>query len=433
LINFRLPVVWRGIDFRRCFLPAVILLLACASSALARNATITLEDNSQFRGEVESDDANGVRLKISGISQLFARDKIRDVKYELTAAEEYQQRRAELADDDLDGRYRLASYLALDRKELDLARKELTDLAKRFPQDERVSLLAAAVDNRLKLMKEPPAKPANPVIKPTLAPQLLPDKPASEGIEKEKSEEDKPAVLTEQDINQIKVYEIDFSTKPPPRVIIPRETVDEFIKVYAEDDKDLRGRANQAAFRRAPGIDQLRKFFDLRAREFYRQVEVKNDPPVMLAFKTSVHRNYVLNYCGTSGCHGGDKAGQFKLIPYNAVRDETVYTNFFMLDAWQRGKGYMIDRDKPEYSYLVQFGLPRVDAKYPHPEVEGWNFKIRNTEDPVYGMVVNWIKMLYNDPRPKYGITLKGINVGPDAPAAAEDAKPVEDAKPAPM
>ena len=82
---------------------------------------------------------------------------------------------------------------------------------------------------------------------------------------------DEPALLTDEDINLIKVYEIKFRDKggKPPRVDIPRKVVEEMLEKYRTNNLVPRGKSAIAKFKRADGHQQLRLMFDLRAREFY--------------------------------------------------------------------------------------------------------------------------------------------------------------------
>jgi hypothetical protein len=154
------------------------------------------------------------------------------------------------------------------------------------------------------------------------------------------------------------------------------------------------------------GSEQLNIMFDLKAREFYGRVEVRDDPAAMLTFKRFVNRQIVVNHCGTSRCHGGADAGAFRLVLTRQLDDATVYTNFYLLNSWARGQGYMIDRSRPQESYLVQYAMPRDVALYPHPDVDGFRPQFHNRDSPIYNSIIDWIKELYS-PAPDYGIDYK--------------------------
>ena len=64
----------------------------------------------------------------------------------------------------------------------------------------------------------------------------------------------------------------------------------------------------------------------------------------------------------------------------------------------------MIDRDYPEKSLLLQWGLPRDIAKYPAPEdLKRWRPSFTNTKSRQYQLILKWIDSLY-DPAPNYEV-----------------------------
>jgi len=369
-----------------------VALFLCATGVWAREAKVTTTDGRTLTGEVLSDDDRGITLIISGIKTPLARDAIRDVRYLLSVKEQFDQQRADLADDDVDGRYKLAYWL-YDRKAYSLAIEELDGLAKAFPNDTRVSTLSSVVAARIKLQHERETARSGP-------------KPGHRGLPVDKSrspqpESTGPAVLTPDQIALIKVYEIDLDAKP--KVIVPREVVDRILSDYADRDPVPRGKRQQAKFRNSPGYQQLAMIFDLRARELYDQVRIKSDPRSLRKFRTDIHRRYVLNYCGTVSCHGGDGAGDFRVVRHRPNDDSTVYTNFFILNATGVANHVMIDRQEPDRSLLLQYGLPPKTARMPHPDTRGWRPHLSSEDGRRFRAIEQWIGTLWR-PKPDYGI-----------------------------
>ena len=372
---------------------AVVLALVLA--AAAEQVVVTTRDGRQHRGELVSEDEQAVTLTIAGVKTTFDRDQVSKVD-SFSVAEEYRRRREGLSDDDLKGRYELAKWLVYAERSYELAQTELADLAKGFPDNEEISRLQRIVSMRLKLRSNGTVPQAPPADK---SGQKDPDKKAP-GDEKDKSQ-----LLTKEQINIIRVYEIDLDADRPPRVLVSRDVAEEFLKTYAEEDERLRGRRNQSDFIKAPGYRKLQLMFDLKAREFYPKVKVARDPASLGMFRKSIHRQYVLSHCGNARCHGREDAEGFALFARRAADEATIYTNFYLLHKYKKGEGFMIDRDRPEQSYLVQYGLPRVDAQTPHPDVKGWTPKFRKgRDDRVYRTVIDWIEMLYDNPTPEYPI-----------------------------
>ncbi len=57
----------------------------------------------------------------------------------------------------------------------------------------------------------------------------------------------------------------------------------------------------------------------------------------------------------------------------------------------------MIDRASPEMSLLLQWGLARESARYPAPEIDGWEPMFRSTDDSEFRRYVDWIDSLFED------------------------------------
>ncbi len=118
-----------------------------------------------------------------------------------------------------------------------------------------------------------------------------------------------------------------------------------------------------------------------------------------------------MNACSTTRCHGGADAGRLQLRTHRARTDETVYTNFLILDRFKLKDGTpLINHEQPESSPLLHLGLPRNDSLFPHPEApigdagrDGWRMVFRKPSDRQFEQAVHWIKALYQ-PRPEYPV-----------------------------
>lgn len=217
---------------------------------------------------------------------------------------------------------------------------------------------------------------------------------------------DKDPLLSEDDISLIKVYEIDLDADPPPRVTIPRDTLRKFIKAYQEDDPELRGKSKQDAFLRSKGYLQLGKFFEHRAREYYKDVRIRSQIKSLRAF-SSVHRTHIIEYFQPNFA-----AGQIpELFLFPRVRgldaDRLEMTNFYILTQTSIDGKPLIDRNEPEESLLLQWALPREEAKYPVPDtLEKWRPRFRDTDDKRYKEILSWINSLIEaNQGSNYGIT----------------------------
>lgn len=394
----------------KCFtvvVPAIAGVLCLAAAAFARDATVILQDGRQLTGQVIAETDASITLRISGIDTPIAKDQLRDIKYMATVEEEFRQRRATLKDDDLEGRYRLTQWLyeAWNRDQSDktyeLLSTELSGLGDQFPNDQRLAQLKTVVESRRRLMEEERARSAAAERSAASAQaQAQAQTPAVDtGPEQATGRAVMPSkMLDDRQINLIKVWEIDLDGRP--NVTVPRNVRQEILDTFKNEEAVPKGRAAQRQFMAAPGYQVLDLLFAIRARSFYDKAIVNEDPPALRTFRTNVHQRYVLNYCGTVQCHGGPDAGSLFLFRAAPNSEQTVYTNFYILNA--SGGGRLIKRSNPKESLLLEYGLPRDAARFPHPEVQGWRPNFRGVDDPAYQAVLNWIGTLFESA--DYGI-----------------------------
>ena len=318
-----------------------------------------------------------------------------------TVLEQYQQRRAALNRESRDEWYNLASWL-MEQRKYDLVLKEVDELLERYPDENRGWQL------REILLKRKP-NDQTPRRNPTLKP-----KTPRTGSARRKDER-----LTKQQINLIKLWELDFSTRP--HVIVPRKTIDELFKKYAHRDLVPTGTRARRRFRGLKDYEQARLLRKLDARDLMKQVHVADDPPALLMFRNKIHLPYVISYCGTRHCHGGDEAKALWLTRAKPKEERTAYTNFLILNAYESSTGYMIDRDKPDLSLLTQFGLPSDESRMPHPKTRGWKAHYYNRDDPRFVRTIRWIRSLARPLIAKnYGVAYtipKAPGIPKDSPA----------------
>jgi hypothetical protein len=357
-------------------------------------------------GPVLAEDDKTITLSVAGVPTAFQRQDLKSLTYQLTPQEDYAQRRARLADTDSKGRLALAQW-AYDQGLLDLALGELTDLRQRAPGNDDVALLLRLVDKAIAdraaatgpAAPEPAAVPAAPQTPPPAAKMLTPD-----------------------DINLIRIWDIDLRTQP--NVIIPRAVIDTLFNKYGADPAVPAGQGARDAFFGLKGYQQLRIIFDVNAsqgqklEDFYSKITVTDDPPSIMAFRM-FHQNYVVGYCATSKCHAPTGAGSGKLTLFtrDSTSPTTVYTNYFVLQSYVSGKTAMVDREHPELSLLIQYGMARVNAIYPHPDATGWRQAFANGQAPLPVVIRDWVRKL-GTPRFPYPFSYSPP-IPPLAPAPA--------------
>ena len=385
---------------------------------------VTTTDDKQFIGKILSETDQEITLEISGIRTPIPRSDIQQIQYAPALEDIYKQRRAQLESTDWRGYYDLAKWL-FDNGRYAMAQKELRDLNARLTDGAaeqmryELDLLERAVQFRIKIQedaqraKEKRAAEttahADPGVDPTTAPSTSsPIETTTQNTTKstaqKQSHRDAKPRLTVEEINTIRIYEQPedlFESKP--NIVIPPQVVESLYQRYGQD---TRLPNTPKAFASLPGYEQLDLIFQLKAREMYSQIQVRDDPPAMTQFRR-IHRSYVLNYCGSERCHGGgNETGSFAILRDQPEDITTAYTNFFLLHSTQVDNSELIDRDDPARSLLLQYGLPRDSAVFPHPDVPGWRPRLTNTTLPVYQMMEQWIASLWK-PTPNYDITLQ--------------------------
>jgi hypothetical protein len=71
-----------------------------------------------------------------------------------------------------------------------------------------------------------------------------------------------------------------------------------------------------------------------------------------------------------------------------------------------------MDREVPDNSLALQFGLPMAIGKPAHPTATNWRPRFRTVTDPAYLEVYDWLSKSLRLPQPDYG-----IKVSPSLPA----------------
>lgn len=367
-----------------------------------REVELLLKNSQRVTGVLVTADKDAFVLRISGVNTSFATSDVAKVTQLPTVEERYAAIRAATADDDADGLLRLSRWL-LERKRYTLAMREVDRVLELEPNNGQAKELKRLLVEQKKLQaasreRAPEAKTDEAQGSPEDDPRL----PVRPQTSTQRKRPDFP-LLNASQINLMRVYEADL--KDPPTMFIARGTVEKFLDKYAGTIVEGRGVVPSSPearekFLRQSAADVLSWFFDLRAREFYDQVDVKSDPKSMTNFREDVHSTWLINSCATTQCHGGQEAGRFYL--YNRERNTTraVYTNFFIIENFRlAGGGALIDYQNPARSPLLQMGLPRDKAVVRHPEVgqpgRRWKPVFDSPDDPKFRRAVEWIVSMY--------------------------------------
>ncbi|MBI1190501.1 MAG: hypothetical protein GC200_07475 [Tepidisphaera sp.] len=367
---------------------------------LGDSVEVTLNDGRRIVGELVEDNGARYVIRIGAVPTPFDKGDVRSLRRLPSVEEMYEERRASIADEDVEGRLRLAEWCRAHNR-IDLALWETDQALEVEPANPRAKELQNQLIAQAKLNQESGKSPTDQVN-------------ANQAQKSRQADAARIAfpLLTPEQINLIRVFEIDL--RDPPRMVVPRGTMEAFLDAYK--GKVIPGRGivpvtpeARDMFLHQSAPEALGWFFDARARELYPKVQVLQNPKSFNLFRDSVNRTWLTNACATNRCHGGEEAGRLWLYNLRSSTDAAVYTNFFILDRFRTSTGAkLINYDKPEDSILLQMALPRDQALTPHPEVSGpgkgrWHPVFSNTRDPRYQRVVEWIRSMYPQ-RPDYPI-----------------------------
>ncbi len=233
-------------------------------------------------------------------------------------------------------------------------------------------------------------------------------------------------LLNEQQITRIRVYELAKSelqsNSAEIRGFIPRATLEQFWdRVVVKDprQKEITREERDRFLRPDRFRSQLELIKEYKAAAFYDQVKMFSDPAALVEFRNKV-QPYLLQNCATAKCHGNsDPAVNHGYRIYGAnprPNDRETYTNFFILSTKKIGNEQMLNRDDPEHSLLIQYGLPKKDSLAPHPGA-AIQARLKGQSDPLFIDIVAWTKTLAF-PIGDYGITITKP-VAATAPATA--------------
>jgi len=359
-----------------------------SSSSAAQEATVTFLSGRKITGLMISSDDESVVLRINGIDTTYRRSRIASIKVLPPIEDRYLILRESLPDSDIDGRLLLVDWLR-DRRAYELAIQELDSILEVEPNHPQAKTLKTWLEQHLKLAQsrsERKPKQATPNRRPVKATE---------------------PTLTAEQINLIRVYEIDLDN--PPKFIIDNDTIRELIarspEKFPVDEKA------REAILDGTDLDKLKLLFRHRARDLYQKVRILEDPDSFKDFKQHIagKTGWMINSCATVRCHGGENAGELRLISYNPNSPESLYSNFVIIDQFKLKDGSpLINHTEPDRSPLVHLGMVRSRSLYPHPELDptkfgrDWKPVFRSTNATNFKRTTEWIRSLYT-PRPDYG------------------------------
>lgn len=225
-----------------------------------------------------------------------------------------------------------------------------------------------------------------------------------------------PPLLTEEDIQRLKLHELNLS-EPADAVRVqflrgPRER-----PLPLEVLEEVRPRPDfepewERILTGGRPYEQLRLIVRLTGARHRERIVIHNDPALFDTFRRRIVP-LVERGCARGGCHIGTAAQLFS-FPRGGSEEVNDYTCFVLLDQMEAADGPLLNRAHPGESALLHYLLPQEDSPHPHPPVEGgppYKAVLRGVEDPWYQRVLSWIAAL-RVPRPEYGLTYENPYAG---------------------
>ncbi len=386
----------------------ILEVVRLVDPAPGQHGVVYLRDGQEQRGVIIEDGFDQVVLEIEGIRTALRRPQVDRVVLEPTFQERYDRYKASIPAKALKQHLELCRWLIRERR-WELAQRELKELLAAQPDPEAQHLLV--------------------VVEAQLALKPAPTPPAPDGVPAPGDElVDERLLVTRDDVNLIRVYEIDFER--PPRLAVSTDTIKALIEKYGASSLVPSTKDGRDALFRAEPIDIVRLMFELRSRDLYPQVQVLSEPYSLNLFRRRVHDTWLINNCATSRCHGGEEAGRLFLYRRNAKDDRVRYTNLLILERLSLDPEWpLINYEDPARSLIIQYGLPREAARKPHPDVPGW--KPAFARPQLSADTVSWIQAMMK-PRPEYPVAFTPPLVEPAAPLPPPPPPSPESPKPPP-
>lgn len=370
-------------------------IIRLVDPAPGQTGTVFLRNGQQRTAIVLEDTFAHVAIEIEGVRTVLTRDVVDHVELDATFEDRYSAFKASLRPDMPAGHLALCRWLIREQR-LDLAEAELNELLSRHDDHEARQLLrVVSAQRELAARPEPPAKPREP--------------------ERADRREREGPLVTAEDVNLIRVYEIDFAR--PPRIDLPRAAIDNLLANYARSPLlPATPEGRQALYRADPLTVVEELIFKLQARDLYPEIRVITEPHALNIFRQRVHNAWLMNNCATSRCHGGPDAGRLVLHRRGYKGTRVRYTNFLILERLHLDPEWpLVNYQTPMDSLIIQYGLPRPMARKPHPAARGWKPAFRGLDDRMVRRTVEWIESMM-EPRMDYPVDFDPNSPRPESP-----------------
>ena len=365
----------------------VLCCLLVGSHAVADvKLVITRDPDREIIGEV-TETSEGIEVRTSMGVVTIPRHQVVSITDYVAPEEEFRQRLADLADDDVDAHISLGRS-AMDDGMLEAAQERFRHVLQLEPDNQEAILLLGEAEARI--MRRDRVDDEEP--------------PETGPGGNEDSSFDPDWLVSMEDIYRIRMAEL--REDESVNVQFMNDVLDRFERsMTGREDAD--GEMFEARqFRRMRPPDKLTYILaniDRDNTSIRSDIHILDDPEFMQTFM--VLWRTLEPTCAAAQCHGGVSApGGLRLLrsPSVGTSDDvgrrTLYTNFMILDTYraqsaEHNRQQLINRSRPENSLLLQFGLPTDQAVFAHAEVEGEPIRplFANTENRLYQRMFEWL------------------------------------------
>jgi len=368
------------------------------STVGAKQGIVRTRDNAAFTGDI-TEDEKSVTVNIHGVTTKIDKRNVLKIEYIASLDDQYKEKVAKLAPDDVKGRIELAKW-ANSQSRPDLAISALTEARKIDPSNRDAAVMLDDVQRQKELDDQ--AKQGGQPAHPPVAAQAT--HPAAGAATSKPVAEHR--LLTADEINVIRQREM-TADDPHIQIRFDNKVVQRYLA------SDFHGDA--AEFRKRSAIEQALDILANGDSKLANDVRVTTDPAPIVEFRTKVLPIYTgSGGCALSGCHGSTKNSNFHLFTGSDLSN--VYTNYYILQKYSatiNGVQYsMVDRNTPDQSLMLLYALPGNLSKVPHPNVPGYRPRFRTLDDAAYQTVLNWVTKTLKPIGPDYG-----LNVSPEVPS----------------
>ena len=389
-------------EFRKDAILDIIPLLEIAQPT---PGVIYRRDGSAFRAEIVADDLDAVRYRIGKVPGSVARRDVFRIGLSRPFEERYKALRESINKDDLVRRLALCDWLVKERQ-YEEAKNQLIALVDDTKSPEAVALLRR-VEAQLSTIKP------KPEVVLSESDEIPPELPQRHGSPLP------TRVLTADEANLLRVYEIDFDR--PPRLEVAPTDAKALMEEFSANPLVPADQPSRAALMHGDPLNVVRLAFGLKARDFYPKIKVISEPIALSDFRRKVHDGWLIPNCATSRCHGGPDAGAFFLFNTNTADQRVRYANLLNILRGSSHDAPLIDFEKPSESILIQYALPAEESSHPHPAVKGWRAVLGSKVHPQkLQETEQWIRSLYQ-PRPVYPIDYTPPDLRTPLPGSPQD------------